>query len=150
MRQSRRTKPGWRHDEPADEPPVLTVPIVRAHRLKLEAELVELRGTVPAAALAVARKEPASIRALVALRRKIADVEFQIAANRDAAELAAVQDHAAASAWRAQIQTLPPEQIISGIGNGFLLQQLRARHGRRLCDRGRQPDDRMPAPGHAA
>jgi hypothetical protein len=102
--------------QPAPAAPDLRSSIVRAHRRQLEARLIELRAAVPAAVLAKALGRKAAHRAMTELRRKIADVEFAIAHNRDAGELAAMQDHAAQAAWRAQIQTLPPEQIIAGIG----------------------------------
>jgi hypothetical protein len=97
-------------------PPALTAPHVRAHRRALEARLVELRGTVPAAALAIVNKKFGAVGALAALRRKIANVEFEIAANSDAHDLAQAKDAAAHASWRKQVHELPIEQALEGIG----------------------------------
>ena len=97
-------------------PPPPTAPAVREHRRALEARLVDLRAGVAEVALAASRKAPGAARALIGLRRKIANVEFELAANAGAYELAQAQDRAAVASWRDAVRSLPPEEAIEGIG----------------------------------
>ena len=97
-------------------PRALTAPAVKAHRRALEARLVELRSGVASMALAAVGKKPSAAKGLATLRRKVANLEFEIAANLDAFDLAQAQDAAAHAAWRASVHELPPADAIEGIG----------------------------------
>lgn len=98
------------------DPPALTVPAVRRHRAALEAELADLKATIPAALLASVRREPGAREAISALRRQVQDLEYEIDRNVDAVELAEADDAAAHAAWRAAVHTLPPNEAIKGVG----------------------------------
>jgi hypothetical protein len=96
--------------------PAPTAKAVRAHRRTLELSLDALKAGAAELALASARGKVGAQDALAALFGKIRAIEFEIECNHQAFELATAEDVAAEIAWRAAIQTMDPEEIISGIG----------------------------------
>src|SRR5437879_1636802 len=97
-------------------PPPANAPGVRAHRKMLEIERDALRAGAVELALASAMGDRDAKAALAALPAKLAALQFEIDLGHQAMELAQGHDAAAEVAWRASIQTLPPEEIIEGIG----------------------------------
>src|SRR5436190_9318904 len=97
-------------------PPAQRAPAVRAHRKMLEIERDALRAGAVELALASALGDQAAKTALAALPAKLAALQFEIDLSHPACEQASREDAAAEVAWRASIQTLPPEEIIEGIG----------------------------------
>ena len=97
-------------------PPPPTAPAVREHRRAVEARLEQLKASVPAGALASARGEPGAIARLGRLQRQIAGLEFEIAANLGAYELAEAEDRAAHAAWRAAVHAMAPGDVLEGLG----------------------------------
>src|SRR2546421_4665246 len=96
-------------------PPAQRAPAVRAHRKMLEIERDALRAGAVELALASALGDPTAKAALAALPAKLAALQFEIDLNHQAHELQQGHDAAAEVAWRASIQTLPPEEIIEGL-----------------------------------
>ena len=103
--------------------PPANAPGVRAHRKMLESERDALRESAVPLALASALGDPTAKAALAALPAKLAALQFEIDLNHQAHELAQGHDAAAEVAWRASIQTLPPEEIrgLSVIGQPPLM-----------------------------
>jgi hypothetical protein len=99
----------------AMDPPASRVPAVRARALRLERELIVLRSSRAASALAVAEGVQGAAAGLAELHRKITLAEFELANNGLAQDFAVQLDQAALVVWRAEVQTLPPEEIITGI-----------------------------------
>jgi hypothetical protein len=98
------------------QPPAPTASTVRAHRQTLELSLTALRASAAELALASANGKAGAKDALAALYLKINSTIFEIDCNHAATELATHEDAAAEVAWRAEIQTMDPEQIIAGLG----------------------------------
>jgi hypothetical protein len=96
-------------------PPSPTAPAVRAHRKKLEAARDGLRTGAAALALASALGDADAQAALAAIPNKFAALQLEIDLNHEAHELAYKQDADAEVAWRAAIQTLPPEELLVGL-----------------------------------
>jgi hypothetical protein len=87
-----------------------------AERLQISKRtLGELEGAIPRLLLAALEGHPGAKDELAALREKIAAAQFEIENNAKARDHAAHLDQEAIAAWRASIQTLPPEEIIAGI-----------------------------------
>jgi len=98
----------------APAPPALP-PCGRTGKI-LEIERDALRAGAVELALASALGDLDAKAALAALPPKLAALQFEIDLNHQAHEMAQGHDAAAEVAWRASIQTLPPEEIIEGIG----------------------------------
>jgi hypothetical protein len=105
-----------RHEKivPAERP-ALRAPAVISRLRIAERELADSKLQVAERALAVAEGKPGAVESLAALREKIAALTFEIEASPQARELAQRLDQEALTAWRADVQTLPPEQIVDGI-----------------------------------
>ena len=97
------------------EPPAARAPAVLARLRSAERELADLKLQIPEHALAVAENEPGAKEALAALHQKIILTTFEIESNAQAGYLAARLYQEELVAYRAAIQTLPPEQIVDGI-----------------------------------
>jgi hypothetical protein len=96
-------------------PPATTAAAVKKYRQALAQSLDDLKATIPALALAAARRVPGAQDELAALRVKIENIEFEIEQNAAAYRLAEQQDGAAFAEWRAAVQQLEPAEIIGGI-----------------------------------
>lgn len=97
------------------EPPASRVPAVVSRAQAVERELTALKLQAAERALACAEGKPGARSLLAELRDKIAVAEFELARNGAAQDLAMQLDQTALDAWRADIQTLSPEEIIAGI-----------------------------------
>jgi hypothetical protein len=97
-------------------PPSSTEPAARAHRRALEAELQQLKASVPAVLFARMTKQPGSATALSRLRRRISDIEYEIDRFPDLIEHIREQDAAAFKAWRTSVHCLPIEEALAGLG----------------------------------
>jgi hypothetical protein len=97
------------------DPPASRVPAVRDRAIRLEAELAALALRQAAAVLACAEGAPRAAAALADLHHKIALAEFELAGNGAARDLAEKLDQASLETWRADVQTLPPDEIVGGI-----------------------------------
>jgi hypothetical protein len=97
------------------EPPAQRAPAVLSRLRAAQRELVDLKLRIPECALAAAEGKPGAREALAALHRGITAIAFEIECSPDARFLAERLDASALAAWRANIQTLPIEQIIDGI-----------------------------------
>lgn len=98
------------------KPPAPIWPSVLAHRKKLEIERDTLRDGASELAFKAAKGDSEAQAALAAIPAKQAMLQFEIDQNHLAVELAMKQDSDAEVAWRAAVQLLDPEEIISGIG----------------------------------
>jgi hypothetical protein len=97
------------------ERPALRAPAVISRLRIAERELADSKMQVAEYALAVAEGKPGATGSLAALHRRITMLMFEIEASPHARELAQRLDQDALTAWRADIQALPPEEIIDGI-----------------------------------
>jgi hypothetical protein len=97
------------------EPPAPRRAAVIAHLRISRQALVDLERGIPSLLLAVAEERPGAKEGLAALREKIAAAEFEIAHSAGARLLAEQLDREAMVAWKAAVQTLPPEEIVAGI-----------------------------------
>jgi hypothetical protein len=97
------------------ERPTLRAPAVISRLRIAERELADLKLQTAEHVLSVAEGKPGAAEGLAALLQKITALAFEIEASPQARELAQRLDQEALTAWRAAIQTLPPEEIISGI-----------------------------------
>jgi hypothetical protein len=104
-----------KHEAVSLVPPAPTARAVLAHRKKLETERDALRVDAADLALRSARGDTTAQAALWAIPARQAGIQFELDQNRAAYALAEKQDSDAEIAWRASIQTLPPEEIITGI-----------------------------------
>jgi hypothetical protein len=98
-----------------DKPPAPRAVWVVEHLQISKRMLGELEEEIPRLLLAALEGQPGSKDQLAALREKIAAAQFEIENNAKARDHAAHLDQEAIAAWRASIQTLPPEEIIAGI-----------------------------------
>jgi hypothetical protein len=96
-------------------PPSPTAPAVRAHRKKLEAARDGLRTGAAELALASALGDADAQVALAAIPVKLAALQFEIELNHEAYLLGHKHDADAETAWRASLQSMDPEDLISGI-----------------------------------
>lgn len=97
------------------EPPPSRVPAVDRRREIIERELVDLKQQVDERVLACAEGKPDAWKNLADLCAKIRVAEFEIDGLAPARDLAARLDDHALMAWRAEVQTLSPSEIIAGI-----------------------------------
>jgi hypothetical protein len=98
------------------KPPTPTRPAVIAHRRMLELERDALRAGAIELAFASAMGDLDARNKLAALPAKLAALQFEVDLNHQAQELSHAKDAAAEIAWRTSIQTLPPEEIVAGLG----------------------------------
>jgi hypothetical protein len=98
------------------KPPPPTRPAVIAHRRTLELERDALRSGAIELALSSAMGDMDARNKLASLAAKLAALQFEIDLNHQTQELCHVEDAAAEIGWRKLIQTLPPEEIVAGIG----------------------------------
>jgi hypothetical protein len=101
--------------EIALDPPAPTAKVVLAHRKKLEAARDGLRTGAAELALASALGDADAQAALAAIPDKFAALQFEIDLNHEAYELAHQHDSDAETAWRASLQSMDPEDLITGI-----------------------------------
>jgi hypothetical protein len=99
----------------SDKPPAPTARAVLEHRKKLEIERDAMRDGAAELALRSAQGDTAAQAALWAIPAKQAGLQFEIDQNHAAYALAAKQDGDAETAWRAQVQSMAPEDLIAGI-----------------------------------
>lgn len=123
----------------AYDPPMPTARDVRARRRRLEASLDALKASRAGLALASAKGDTAAQVALAALYLKIRTAEFEIECNDLAFELANSEDGTATVAWRAAILTLPPEEVIAGIGQDGCCRHCTSGYGGCVLSAGKSP-----------
>jgi hypothetical protein len=99
-----------------DKPPAPQAVTVVKHFEACKRTLAVLELKIPETAFAAAVGKPGAKQSLVALRQQIAALKFEIEHHPKARALAERSDEQAIVDWRAQVQTLPPEQIVDGIG----------------------------------
>jgi hypothetical protein len=98
-----------------DKPPGATATAILAHRKKLEIERDGLRnGAAELARLAALGDAEAKVT-LAAIPGKHAALQFEIDLNHEAVEQARKFDADAETAWRASLQSMDPEDLITGI-----------------------------------
>ena len=102
-------------DVAAIDPPASRVPAAVARKSLIQRELDALNLQRAACVLARAENAPGAAEDLDRLRGKIAAAEFELAGSDLAIDLARHLDGVGLVAWKAEIQNLPPEQIIEGI-----------------------------------
>jgi hypothetical protein len=105
-----------KHERIPDKPPAPRAAAVTEHLQASRRTLAALEAQVPEMALAAALGEPGGAENLTALHQKIGAVKFEIECYPRARARAERSDEQAVVDWRAQVQTLPPEQIVDGIG----------------------------------
>jgi hypothetical protein len=98
-----------------NEPPPSRVPAVLERRQIVERELIDLHEQLAEQALACVDGHPDGRKNLAASLEKIRTAEFEIECLPLARKLAAELDKQAEAAWRADVQTLSPNEIIAGI-----------------------------------
>lgn len=108
-------------------PPSSTEPAARAHRRVLEAELEQLKASVPAVLHARMMREPGSAKKLSELRDRIRDLEYEIDRFPDLLELIRDKDAAAVRAWRTDVHCLPIDEALHGLGKDSCCS--RSQHG---------------------
>ena len=97
------------------EPPAARAPVVLEHLHVTKRALAALEAQIPETAFAAAVGKPGGAENLAALRAEIATAKFSIENYPKVRELAERQDEQAVVQWKAEVQKLPPEQIIEGI-----------------------------------
>jgi hypothetical protein len=97
------------------DPPAPTAKAVRAHRKKLEIERDGLRAGAAELALRSAQGDTAAQAELAGIPAKFTALQFEIDLNHEAYDLAHKQDADVEVAWRASLQLMDPEDLISGI-----------------------------------
>jgi hypothetical protein len=97
------------------EPPAQRAPAVIAHLQTCRRALAAAEQEIPGLLLAVAEARPRADRNLAALREKIAAAQFVIEHHAKARERAEQIDREAAVAFKADVQKMPPDQILAGI-----------------------------------
>src|ERR1700684_1762476 len=97
------------------EPPASRVPAVLRRQKIVEDELFDLKLEIDELALACVEGKPDGRKNLAALHEKIRVAEFELESLPLARDLAAQLDKQAIAAWRAEVQTLSPNEIIAGI-----------------------------------
>jgi hypothetical protein len=102
--------------EKSQTAPPATAPAIRAYRQKLAQALDALRADAPALALESAKGQFGAKDALQNLIWKMKTIEFELELSDRVVALAMAADDASAAAWRAEVQELPAEEIIAGIG----------------------------------
>jgi len=96
--------------------PASQVPVVVSRRHKVQRELDALTLQMPERALACAQGKPGAREALAELQAKLALARFEMECSGKAQDLAVKVDQEMLAAWKADVQALPPESIIEGIG----------------------------------
>lgn len=97
-------------------PPPRQATVVIKHFESCKRMLAALELKIPELAFAAAVGKPDGKEALLALSQEIAALKFEIEHHAKARALAERLDEQAVVDWRAAVQTLPPEQIVDGIG----------------------------------
>ena len=97
------------------EPPAPQVRVVLEHLHVTKRALAALEAQISETAFAAAVGKPCGAENLAALREKIATAKFAIENYPQVRALAERQDEQAVVQWKAEVQKLPPEQIIEGI-----------------------------------
>jgi hypothetical protein len=96
-------------------PPPSRVPAVLQRRQVIERELIEFKLQIDEMVLACVEGHPDGRKNLAALLEKIRTAEFEIECLPLARDLAERLDKIAVAAWRAEVQTLNPHEIIAGL-----------------------------------
>jgi hypothetical protein len=97
------------------DPPAARAPAVLERRGALERELADLKLQIAEKALDAYERRPDGRESLAALDAKIRACAFLIDCYAAAHELAARRDDQAIVTWKAEVQTLEPEEIVAGI-----------------------------------
>jgi hypothetical protein len=97
------------------EPPAPQVRVVLEHLHVTKRALAALEAQISETAFAAAVGKPCGAENLAALREKIATAKFAIENYPQVRAHAERQDEQAVVQWKAEVQKLPPEQIIAGI-----------------------------------
>jgi hypothetical protein len=97
------------------EPPAQRAPAVIAHLQTCRRALAAAEREIPGLLLAVAEGRPGAGEDLAALREKIAAAQFSIEHHVKARQHAEQIDQEAIAAWKAAVQTLPPDEILAGL-----------------------------------
>jgi hypothetical protein len=98
----------------AVQPPQPTAPAVRAHKRALMRALEALQASAPELALESAKGQFGASDALINLGSKITAIEYELSLHDQVLALGMAEDAAADASYRSSIQTMDPNEIISG------------------------------------